>query len=212
MIRTSETVAAISVALVKAQAVMPGVPKLTKGQVGSQVRFYADLGAVMDAARPILAEHGLAYVQFPCESVPGSVAVATRLVHESGEWFESEVSMPSQGNGAQGVGSALTYARRYSLMAVLGLAAEDDDGSAASKPPPRAARAPGSPSPGTTSPSALSEAQMRKLQALANEKGYTERTARLRFWSDTIGRDVTTANDLTRTEAGTIIDTMEKLP
>jgi ERF superfamily len=210
MIRTSETVGTICAALVKAQAVMPGVPKATKGQVGSQIRFYADLSDVLDVVRPILAEHGLAYVQFPCESVQGSVAVATRLVHESGEWMESEVSMPSQGSGAQGVGSAITYARRYSLMAVLGLAAEDDDGAAASvrrtPPAPRAARAEPQPSS-----SALTDAQMRKLQALANDKGLTERNARLAMWSTTIGRDVTTANDLTKTEAGTIIDAMERL-
>jgi hypothetical protein len=52
---------------------------------------------------------------------------------------------------------------------------------------------------------------MRKLQALANDKGLTERNARLAMWSATIGRDVTTANDLTKTEAGTIIDAMERL-
>jgi hypothetical protein len=224
VIRTSESIVALSAAFVKAQAEMPGVPKETKGQVGSQVRFYADLATVVEVVRPILAKHGLAYVQLPTDTERnGHVAVTTRLVHESGEWMEDTLSMPAGQNGAQGVGSAITYCRRYSLMAVLGLAPEDDDGGAASqapkqRPAPRrqesapAARepAPAAPEP-APDPNAMTEPQRKKLQALMNEKGYLERDRKLVLVGQVLGREVTTTAGLSKDDAGRIIDHLEQL-
>jgi len=131
--------------------------------------------------------------------------------------MECEASMPTGGNGAQGVGSATTYQKRYSLMAVLGLATEDDDGKAASAPAQRQQRAPRQEPPPPAEdrpadPNAISPQQLKKLQALANEKGYTERTRRLEYWESVLGRKVETANDLNKTEAARLIDAMEALP
>lgn len=216
MIRQSESISALCAALVAAQAEMPGVPKATRGQVGTAIRFYADLSSVLEVVQPVLAKHKLGFVQFPYGGTGGSVTVVTRIFHESGEWMECEASMPTGGNGAQGVGSATTYQKRYSLMAVLGLATEDDDGKAASAPAPRQQRAPQQDAPPEpkppTDPNAISPQQLKKLQALANEKGYTERTRRLGFWAEILGREVSTANELTKTEAARLIDAMEALP
>lgn len=95
---------------------------------------YADLSACVEAVIDALNSNGLGLVQVthPCES---GVSVETVLVHESGQTMTSGVlHVPASKQDAQGYGSALTYARRYSLMAICGIAPEDDDGNKASKP------------------------------------------------------------------------------
>jgi hypothetical protein len=217
--RTSDTLTKIASAIVDAQADMPHVPKETKGQVGTAIRFYADLATVVETVRPILAKHRLGYVQTPTDGTGGIVTVTTRLLHESGEWIEDSLSMPTGGNGAQGVGSALTYARRYSLMAVLGLAPDDDDGAAASAPAPKrkaAARPPADESnpfddvrPDPTEPT---EAQIAKLAIELKRLGIVERSARLARLSDEVGRALASSKDMTRSEASAAIDTLTKEP
>lgn len=94
---------------------------------------YADLAACVEAVMDALNNNGLALMQFSHER-PDGVAVETRLFHESGEVLECGVLfVPASKKDAQGYGSALTYARRYSLMAACGIAPEDDDGNHASK-------------------------------------------------------------------------------
>lgn len=208
MIRSSDTIGALCAALVVAQAEMPGVPKTTKGQVGSAVRFYADLAAVVEVVQPVLAKHDLGFVQFPCDSDRG-VAVTTRLFHTSGEWMESTVSMPSGGNGAQGVGSALTYCRRYSLMAVLGLAAEDDDGKAASHPPPRPAPPRQQPAPPVAAGRGITEAQTKALGAAFTGAGIKDRDGRIEFIATTIGRTVESSKELTRDEVQRVFEALD---
>lgn len=101
---------------------------------------YADLAEVINTVRPVLAKHGLSFIQSPSfES--GVVSVETMLLHESGEFISGTVSAPVSKQDAQGVGSAITYCRRYGLAAMCGIAQEDDDGNAASQPPARKAQA-----------------------------------------------------------------------
>jgi len=88
---------------------------------------YADLSSILEAIQPLMTKHDLAISQFPC----GAGGLRTILMHTSGEFIEDVVDMPSVDNKPQSVGSALTYARRYGISAVLGLATEDDDGNAA---------------------------------------------------------------------------------
>lgn len=94
---------------------------------------YADLAAVVEAVVPALNAAGVAVIQFP--SYDGRmVNVTTTLIHESGSAVTSELALlPSKGD-PQGIGSAVTYARRYALLAMTGAAPEDDDGNAASGP------------------------------------------------------------------------------
>jgi hypothetical protein len=95
---------------------------------------YASLDAILDAARPVLHKHGLALSQEPIFD-DGKAGVVTRIIHTGGESRESTLLLPLRDQSAQGVGSALTYARRYAVSSVLGIAADDDDdGQQASKP------------------------------------------------------------------------------
>ena len=98
---------------------------------------YADLGSVMDACLPALNAHGIAVIQPTGEDEIGRF-VETRLIHgESGEQLSCRVPLIVSKNDMQGYGSAVTYARRYGLMAMAGIAPEDDDGNAAAKAAPK---------------------------------------------------------------------------
>lgn len=95
---------------------------------------YADLGACIDAVEEALLENGLAFIQETTEDSTG-VTVETVFLHEEGESMRcGKLHVPASKQDPQGYGSALTYARRYSLMAACGIAPEDDDGNAAAKP------------------------------------------------------------------------------
>ena len=119
----------VSAALVSAQRSFgPALKSSTNPHFKSK---YADLGACVDAVIGALNANGIALVQkqHPSE---GGVAVETLFVHESGEVFSAgTISVPAAKQDPQGYGSALTYARRYGLMAACGIAPEDDDGNAA---------------------------------------------------------------------------------
>lgn len=92
---------------------------------------YADLGACLEAVNDALLENGIAVIQRTTEDATG-VTVVTVFLHESGETLESgPFHVPAAKQDPQGYGSALTYARRYSLMTACGIAPEDDDGNAA---------------------------------------------------------------------------------
>jgi hypothetical protein len=100
---------------------------------------YADLGAVIEAIKPALINHGLFFTQH-CHPAEDGVCVETVLGHESGEERSlGKLFVPANKKDAQGFGSALTYARRYGLMTAFGVPAEDDDGNAAAASAPRAA-------------------------------------------------------------------------
>lgn len=112
-------------ALVSAQKAMGAVLKnATNPHLKAK---YADLGAVLDACQPALHGNGFAIMQ-PCGKDDHGAYVETVLAHESGETFRSRVYLVVGKQDMQGVGSAITYARRYGLLGMAGLAPEDDDG------------------------------------------------------------------------------------
>lgn len=134
--RTSESIAAIAAALAAAQSEMgKAIRESTNPHFRSK---YADLGNVMDACLPALNKNGIALIQ-PVGQDECGTYVDTVLVHTSGEWLACRVPLIIGKNDMQGFGSAQTYARRYGLMAMAGIAPEDDDGNAAvaSRQPPR---------------------------------------------------------------------------
>lgn len=113
-------------ALVKAQKDFG--PALKKKQNPHLQSKYADLAACMEAVTDALNNNGLALVQHTHECTDG-VTVETVFLHESGESYSTgKLHVPANKKDAQGYGSALTYARRYSLMTACGIAPEDDDG------------------------------------------------------------------------------------
>lgn len=130
--KRSSTIGAIAGALAKAQGEMDGARKdSTNPHFKSQ---YADLASVWDACRAPLSKHGLSVLQ-PVSADGAKVTVTTILAHSSGEWLEESLTMTAQQNTPQGVGSAITYGRRYGLASMVGIAPEDDDGNAASGKP-----------------------------------------------------------------------------
>lgn len=128
----SESIASLAGALAKAQA---EIENASKNAANPHFKSkYADLAEVLNTARPVLAKHGLSVSQWP-GFADGVVTLETLLAHSSGEWISNVASAPIGKLDAQGVGSALTYLRRYSLAAVAGIAQEDDDGNGAVKRP-----------------------------------------------------------------------------
>jgi hypothetical protein len=123
----------IATALVKAQrAFGPALKTSTNPHFKSR---YADLSACVEAVMDGLNDNGIALIQ-KCYDCDNGVMVETMFVHESGEMLECGIlHVPASKQDPQGYGSALTYARRYSLMAACGIAPEDDDGNAASRKP-----------------------------------------------------------------------------
>ena len=123
---------AIAAALVKAQKEFgPALKTATNPHFRSK---YAALDACVEAVIDALNNNGIFLMQYthPCED---GVIVETMFIHESGEHMSGgRVHVPASKQDPQGYGSALTYARRYSLQAACGIAPEDDDGNAASKP------------------------------------------------------------------------------
>lgn len=135
MITQSDSITALAAALAKVQAVVEGAKKDSANPAfkqGNKVSKYADLASVWEACRRPLTEHGLSVVQFPGEMADNRMTMTTQLSHESGEWMRGTLSIPLSKTDAQGYGSAVTYARRYALAAVVGVCPEDDDGNAAS--------------------------------------------------------------------------------
>jgi len=124
--KTSEQISELAAALAKAQGMMENA---VMNRVNPHFKSkYADLAAIFDAARKPLSANGLAIVQ-----TIGDGVLHTRLLHTSGQWIASEHPLPMSGR-PQEIGSALTYARRYSLSALIGIAAdEDDDANAANR-------------------------------------------------------------------------------
>ena len=127
----SESIKELAAALAKAQGQVKGAVKDSSNPFFKSK--YADLASVVEAIRVAFSTHGLSYVQTVEPSEKDEVRVETFILHASGEWIGCGVlSLPVVKADAQGYGSALTYARRYSLSAACGVAPEDDDGNAAS--------------------------------------------------------------------------------
>ena len=122
----SETTGEIASALALFQSTVEAIPKNRTANAGSYSYTYADLADIMAAIRKPLADNGLSVSQ-SVASDGGTVAVQTTVSHKSGEWMESDLLMLPSGNTPQTAGSALTYARRYSLSAMLGIVTDDDD-------------------------------------------------------------------------------------
>lgn len=116
-------------ALAKAQGKITGALKDSSNPFFKSK--YADLAACWDACRGQLSENGLSVIQLTDVDETG-VLVITTLAHESGQWVRGKLRMMPKDATPQGIGSAITYARRYALAAIVGLAQVDDDGNAAS--------------------------------------------------------------------------------
>lgn len=131
MVMQSEQINELATALAKAQG---EIENASKNSVNPHFKNkYADLAEVLNTVRPVLSKHGLAIVQ-TVSYQDGLVSVTTILMHSSGQYIGDTASAPVPRLDPQGVGTATTYLRRYSLAAFCGVAQEDDDGNIAAKP------------------------------------------------------------------------------
>lgn len=129
----SESIKELATALAKAQgALKPAVKDSLNPHFKSK---YADLASVWEACREPLSSNGIAIVQFPANFENNVMTLITRITHSSGEWLQQTMTCPVTKPDAQGIGSSLSYMRRYALSAVVGIYQDDDDGNNASFAP-----------------------------------------------------------------------------
>jgi hypothetical protein len=122
----SDSIAKLADALAKAQGDMKPAKKDSENPFFKS--NYADLAAVWEAIRVPFSKYGLSIAQVPAHvSSDGMVTLSTVLLHASGEWIAGDLTMKAAKNDPQAIGSCLTYARRYALSAITGVATEDDD-------------------------------------------------------------------------------------
>ncbi|MEU7677921.1 ERF family protein [Micromonospora taraxaci] len=223
--------ATISEVLLELQADPPVLVKDKKGQVGNQKTKYADLVQVNEQVLSRLNELGVIWSCLPTLTDEGKFVLEYELEHVAsatkkvGRWPLRQSDNPQQ------MGSATTYGRRYALLAVTGIAAEDedDDGRAAAaggrtaqrQQRPQAAptgqataqraqrpAAAQPPLPGEN-PNGITQPQQGLLHKLLNDMGKGERDAGLGYISTVLRRDVTTTKDLTKADAKQVIDRLQ---
>ena len=129
----STEISELAKALINVQrTIQPAVKDATNPFVQNR---YATLNSVMDSCREALLGNSIWMTQFPVPAEPGYLGLVTKLTHaESGQWQSSLAVVPLPKADPQGMGSAMTYARRYALSAMLGIVTDDDDGEDAKMP------------------------------------------------------------------------------
>lgn len=131
----TQPIGQLAAALAKAQGMMKGATKDSENPHFKSK--YADLASVWEACREALTKNDIAVIQ-PVSGGPETITVTTILAHKSGESIGGSFTIRPTKIDAQGLGSAITYGRRYGLAAMVGVAPEDDDGNAASEPQKKA--------------------------------------------------------------------------
>ena len=209
----SQSIGNLAAALAAAQAEMKPA-KETANNPAFRSK-YADLTSCFEACNAVLPKHKLSISQVMVAAPEGYVSVQTLLLHESGEWLSSVCTLKADGNrgvnAAQAAGSAITYARRYGLTAIVGLATDDDDGNAAGAPvQPQQRRQAPAPAPRQAAPAPAPAPQpnqeeldgdrLKALFARLKELGYTEKEDCLIKLSEVLGRTVNSRKDLTIAE------------
>ena len=183
-------------ALQRALADMSNPGAETVADMGTYKIRYTTLAALLDHVRPILAAHGLGVSQY-VGGVPGAVTVRTVFVHERG-LIDGDTLTMDAGRGPQAAGSAISYARRYSLAAACGIASDvDDDAKTAQQ--------------SATAPLA-SEGQIRTLAIRMANAGIDDRDARLAWVNAHLDREVASSKELTTAEAGRLLKLLPDNP
>jgi hypothetical protein len=181
MIETSNDTAKLDEAMAKAQS---KVSAAVKDKINPAFRSkYADLASVWDACREALTSNGIFVSQWPIHSEDGRLHIVTRLAHK-GEWIKAHFSLPVGKQDAHGYAGALTYAKRMSLSAAVGVVADDDDdGNAASQRPsfePKKAAAPMPP----TDVESIGDTYIRKFNEAESSEAFEEQVEKARAaWS-----------------------------
>lgn len=171
---------------------------------------YADLASCYEACRKVLPQKGLAVSQIcmPCDK--GMVRVKTVLMHTSGQWISSECTLEAVGNkgvnGAQAAGSAITYARRYGLSAIVGLVADEDDDGCNAGPNQKERVQQTRQQAKTNNPDPMTKAQHSAVMAYLARRHGKDRQGYIDELSDFFGRTITSSAELTKSMASEFID------
>lgn len=237
---TAPTTPALAAALAKVQAELPKLerdrtvtvePKDPKKDPYSY--SYVTLAKLNEAILPLLAKHGLSFAAMPGAGGDGKMCVRYHLMHESGEALTGEFPISGEG-GIQMIGGRITYARRYCLAAIVGVAADEDDesrlsedgvrgtaqraavrprqqGKAAADPvdtrtAQRQSRPTGVRPPLPGESGGITDAQQRTLHALLREASIGTREEGLAYISDVLDKDVASTKELAAAEASRVID------
>lgn len=218
----------MTAALVAFQSELPKIGKGSTADTGAYTYTYTDLADLAHTVLPLLAKQGIAYSCTLTRVTDGEFLLVAQLRHISGEVIAAEWPVPVK--APQSMGSALTYGRRYLLLAMTGVApaGEDDDAALASKEHAKLARdTVKTPRKATraattrddtdewnTAPKVyrgpkITDAQQRKLGVAMRERGITERIAALDYVANVIGHPIDSRTDLTLREAAQVIDALE---
>lgn len=171
---------------------------------------YADLASCYEACRKVLPQKGLAVSQIcmPCDK--GMVRVKTVLMHTSGQWISSECTLEAVGNkgvnGAQAAGSAITYARRYGLSAIVGLVADEDDDGCNAGPSQKERVQQTRQQAKTNNPDPMTKAQHSAVMAYLTRRHGNDRQGYIDELSAFFGRTITSSAELTKSMASEFID------
>ena len=194
----SETIAELSSALNKAQSEMSGAKKNAKNPFFKS--NYANLEEVINCIKEPFADNGLSFMQFPVTS-DGFAGVETIILHSSGEWVSGEFMLKCAKNDPQGMGSAITYAKRYGLQGACGIPSEDDDGNAATAKPEAKKAAPAKPA---QAKDLCTEDQKKNILTLTNKAELTPERQQAGLDKLTGIKDTFPCH-LTKTQAATFI-------
>lgn len=227
----------LAAALAKVQAALPKVERdrtveVTQKSGGTYSYRYVTLANLSDAILPLLAKHGLCFVAMPGAGADGKMCVRYHLLHESGEQLSGEFPISGEG-GIQMIGGRITYARRYCLAAVVGVAAdEDDEARLADDGQPRTAQRaarpaakPAKPAAGGTTVqrarpasgppplpgedgNAVTKPQMAKMQALFAEANISDPQAKRDYCTQQLGRVISSVAELSKADAVKVIDAL----
>lgn len=175
-ITKSESINELTTALAKAQGEIKGAVKDATNPFFKQK--YTTLSSTWDACREPLSKYGLSVIQLTNTLDNGLPAVDTILSHSSGQYIACRLIMHPVKDDPQGVGSALSYARRYSLAAIVGIAPEDDDAESAvgrtkDVTPPVTSIPPAPPTRRGAKPTTITDEQISEIYDLAGKSKYT---------------------------------------
>lgn len=206
----------LAAALVELQSQLPHIRKSETATVptktGGQYQYtYAGLAQVTEEIIPLLVKLGMSWVCRPSLTERGEFVLAYELRHIGGESITG--AWPLTKGTPQDIGGQITYARRYCLLAVTGVATADDDDDAA-KATAAASRRTARPKAeqGDGGPAKITGDQMAKMQALFTQQGVTDREAKLDFAREVIGPEhvINSATDLTKVQASEVIDKLSR--
>lgn len=204
----SESIAELATALAKFQGEIKN-PSNTATNPFFKSK-YSPLDTVLNTVRPILSKHGLSIIQAPSGDGE-SIIVTTTLLHSSGEWMEfPNLVLKADKATAQGAGSAITYARRYALSAILGISSEDDDDGNSTEPksvPKKKANTNQGDNPKEES-NLASEKQLNFIYKLVKDKDYGAESIS-KYIKTMYEKD--SSKELTKQEASELIEMLNNL-